>query len=396
MRVVILGGTGNVGTSVIEQLVDDSRVESIVGVARRRPDWRPPGVHWSECNVVTGDLEGLLTGADAAVHLAWAFQPSRRPVATWNVNVLGTTRVLDAVARARVPTLVLASSVAAYSPADKARRVDESWPTHGWSPAAYCREKAYVERLLDRFEVEVPNCRVVRMRPCFLLKRSAAPEQRRIFAGPLAPERLLGRLGLPVVPDLSGLQLQAMHTDDAARAYVEAIWQEVHGAFNLAADPVVDASVIAEVFGGRRVRLPARPARALLAALWHTRLIPVTPDLLDYVLQMPLMDSSRAQRELNWNPRHSAAHALREFRAGLGGAGFPTPPLVPSSTRAEWDLRLPVAPSHLADWPHRQDNEDQLSQARQEPRVPASASPRLSAWRCSTGEPARSVGSAGR
>jgi len=249
------------------------------------------------------------------------------------VNVIGTARVLGAVERTGVPVLVVASSVGAYSPDDRTHRIDESWPTHGWSPAAYCREKAYVERMLDQFEVVNPRCRVVRMRPCFLFKKQAAPEQHRIFAGPLVSQRLLGRMRFPLIPDLAGLQMQMMHTDDAASAYVEAIHTEVSGAFNLAAEPVVDAAMLAEVFGGRPVRLPTRPVRELLAASWHARAVPASPDLFDYVLQMPLMDTSRAQRVLHWTPRRSSLDALAEFRAGLrDGAGFPTPAL--SSSRA--------------------------------------------------------------
>jgi nucleoside-diphosphate-sugar epimerase len=334
MRVVVTGATGNVGTSVVEQLGLDDRVDMVAGVARRTPEWRPSKTEWAEVDVAVGDLEAVLAGSDAVVHLAWAFQPTHRPEVTWKVNVVGTSRLLDAVVSARVPVLVVASSVGAYSPADKAARVDESWPTHGWSPAAYCREKAYVERMLDRFEREHAWCRVVRMRPGFLFKRSAAPEQRRIFAGPFVSERLLGRVRLPIVPDLPGLVMQTMHTDDAASAYVRAVHADVSGAFNLAADPVVDASVLAQVFGGRPLRLPATPLRQALAAAWHARVVNASPYLFDYVLRMPLMDVTRARTDLGWAPEHSSVDALGEFRAGLDdGTGFPTPPLQPSAAR---------------------------------------------------------------
>ena len=185
-----------------------------------------------------------------------------------------------------------------------------------------------MERLLDHFEVAHPTCRVVRMRPCFLFKRPAAPEQRRIFGGPLVPDRLLGRFGLPVIPELPGLQVQTMHTDDAARAYVQSLHADVTGAFNLAAQPVVDASALREVFGGRTLHLPARPVRQLLAASWHARAVPAPPALFDYVLRMPLMSTARAEKELEWAPRYSSLEALEEFRAGLRDpAGFSTPPL---------------------------------------------------------------------
>jgi len=339
MRVVVLGATGNVGTSVVQALIQDVDIESVVGVARRVPEWQPENVAWRSADVTTSDLVSLLTGADAVVHLAWAFQPTHDPAETWRVNVGGSDRVFAAVGRAGVPVLVYASSVGAYSPvsseaSDAKPRVDESWPTHGWSAAAYCREKAYVERLLDRFELSHPECRVVRMRPCFLFKPEAAPEQRRIFAGPLLPERLAGRLRLPLVPELRGLAFQAMHTADAAAAYALAVRTHVRGAFNLAADPVVDGEALTASLGGKAVRTPVRPVRALLAGAWHARLIPAAPDLFDFVLRMPLMDTTRARTELGWKPTHSSIEAIDAFKAGLrSGHGFPTPPLQPSSRR---------------------------------------------------------------
>jgi UDP-glucose 4-epimerase len=58
---------------------------------------------------------------------------------------------------------VYASSVGAYSPGPKDRPVDESWPTEGTLTSFYARHKAEVERLLDRFEQEQPQVRVVRL-----------------------------------------------------------------------------------------------------------------------------------------------------------------------------------------------------------------------------------------
>src|SRR5690606_9993072 len=119
-------------------------------------------------------LGEAFAGADAVVHLAWAFQPTHDPATTWRTNVLGSMRVFDAVAAAGVPALLHASSVGAYSPGPKDHAVDESWPTHGWPDAAYCREKAYLERALDTFERDHPAPRVVRMPPALLLQPSPA------------------------------------------------------------------------------------------------------------------------------------------------------------------------------------------------------------------------------
>ncbi|WP_113701511.1 NAD-dependent epimerase/dehydratase family protein, partial [Nonomuraea lactucae] len=269
MRVIVVGATGNVGTSVVRALEADPEVTSIVGVARRVPGWQPGRTEWRRADVATDDLAQVFEGADAVVHLAWLFQPTRAVTVTWRSNVLGSMRVFRAAAEAGVPALVYASSVGAYSPGPKDRPVDESWPTHGWPGAAYSREKAYVERVLDVFEHDHPDIRVVRMRPGFVFKREAASEQRRLFGGPFVPRRLLRPGRIPFVPDIPGLRFQALHADDAGEAYRLAVSRPVTGAFNLAADPVLDPESLARLLGARTVALSPRLARGAMAAGWH-------------------------------------------------------------------------------------------------------------------------------
>lgn len=330
LRVVVVGATGNVGTSVVQACADSPAVTSVLGLARRVPEWQPAKTVWAAADVEPDgpDLVPMFAGADAVIHLAWRFQPTHHPSQTWLTNVLGSMRVFEAVATAGVPALVHASSVGAYSPGPKDRAVDESWPTHGWPQAAYTREKAYLERVLDAFEQEHPEVRVVRMRPAFLFKRTSASEQRRIFAGRFLPGRLIRPGLIPTVPDLPGLTFQALHTDDAAAAYLAAVTTSVRGAFNLAADPPIDAEVLAGIFHARRLPLPTAPVRAALAAAWLLHLAPASPDLFDAVLRLPLLDCSRARRELAWQPERTAVEAIEEFLAGLReGAGMATAPL---------------------------------------------------------------------
>lgn len=332
MRVVVTGGSGNVGTSVLEALAAAAEVDDIVAVARREVEWTRPGLRWERADVSTDELGPLLRGADVVIHLAWLFQPTHDPVVTWRQNVLGGIRLFEAVAREKVPALVYASSVGAYSPGPKDSRVDESWPTDGWPGAAYPREKAYLERYLDAFEHRNPAVRVVRLRPGFVFKRESASQQRRLFGGPFVPGSLVRPALLPVMPDVPGLRFQAVHSADLADAYRRAALRNVRGAFNIAADPVIDASALAGLLGARRVRLPRWALRGPLAAAWSAHLVPASPGLFDAVVRLPLMDTTRARTELGWIPRHSATDAIGEFLSGLRtGAGTTTPPLAPDS-----------------------------------------------------------------
>jgi nucleoside-diphosphate-sugar epimerase len=266
------------------------------------------------------------------IHLAWLIQPSRDVPVAERVNVQGSERVFSAVGEARVPALVYASSVGAYSPGPKDRRVDESWPTDGIRSSFYSRHKAAVERLLDAFERDRPEVRVVRLRPALIFKREAASGIRRLFTGPLLPSPLVHPRLLPVVPDVERLRVQAVHGLDVGEAYRLAALGDARGAFNVAAEPVLDPPELARLLGARPLPVPARALRVAAGVSWRLRLQPTPPGWLDLGLGVPLMDTRRAREQLGWEPRHSAGDALLELMAGLRErAGLHTPPLDPGA-----------------------------------------------------------------
>jgi nucleoside-diphosphate-sugar epimerase len=331
MRIVVTGATGNVGTSVVEALAADPRVDRIVGIARRMPTWRPPRTHWISADVERHDLVPHFRGADAVIHLAWLIQPSRDDAELARVNVGGSRRVFEAAAEAGVGALVHASSVGVYSPGPKDRAVDESWPREGIQSLFYSRHKAEAERILDGVEAAHPQLRVVRLRPGLIFKREAGPEIRRLFAGPLLPTRLLRPGLLPLLPLPPRLVVQCVHGADVGEAYrLAALSPDARGAYNVAADPVLDQDALARVLKTRHVPVPARPVRVLADLAFRAHLQPAPPGWLDMGLAVPTMDIRRAREELGWTPRHTSAEALLELLAGMRDpTGAPTPPLLP-------------------------------------------------------------------
>lgn len=330
MRVVVTGATGNLGTSIVTALAADPAVDSIVGLARRRPDLTLPKVEWRSVDVTLDDLVASFRAADAVVHLVWIVQPNHRPHALRSVNVDGSRRVYEAVAAAKVPVLVSASAFGAYSKGDGDARRDESWPTGGIASSWYSRQKAEVERHLDSFEGDHPEIRVVRFRSALILKREAGAQAHRLYGGPLLPRALVRPGRIPVVPDVPGARVQAVHSSDVGDAYRRAVVGDARGAFNLAAEPVLFPGTVARATGSRTVPVPARVMRAAVHASWLVRAQPTSPDWLDLMIEPPLLDATRARRVLGWEPVHSATDALREFLQGVAdGAGVPTPPLAP-------------------------------------------------------------------
>jgi nucleoside-diphosphate-sugar epimerase len=328
MRVVVVGATGNAGTSLIDLLRRDPDVESIVGVARRLPSVELDKVKWTRANIAEDDLEPLFAGADGVVHLAWAIQPSRDLHEIERINVEGSRRVFDAASRAGVSKIVYASSVGAYSPSDKRTRRDESWPTEGIPTSFYSRHKAAVEAILDEFEHRNPEIAVVRIRPALMFKRDAASEIRRLFFGPFVPSWLFNRNLLPLIPFHPELTTQVVHSRDVAEAYRLSLLGDVRGAFNLATEPLVTAELIEKTFDARVLRINPGILRGLADATWKLRFQPTPAGWVEMGTNAPLMDASRARRELGWEPQCDARATLLELTEGLREkAGIDTPPM---------------------------------------------------------------------
>lgn len=330
MKVAIVGASGNTGTSLLRALEGEARVREILGVARRLPHGVFPKTRWIPADISQDDLTPLFQGVDAVVHLAWLIQPSHDLGTMRATNVDGSARLFEAVAEAGVRTLVYASSVGAYSPAPKDRRVDESWPTDGVPTSFYSRHKAEVERILDDFEARHPDVRVVRLRPALIFKRESGSEVRRLFFGPLLPSRLLTPRLIPAVPKTPRLVFQCVHSYDVGEAYRLALVNEVRGAFNVGAEPILDGDELARLLDARAVKVPERLIRGLFAATWRSHLQPTPPGWIDMAYNAPLMDFGRARSELGWRPVYTAGEAVLDLLDGVhDGAGIDTPPLLP-------------------------------------------------------------------
>jgi nucleoside-diphosphate-sugar epimerase len=328
MKIVVIGATGNLGTSTLRALSREPAMPDVVAIARRKADIVVPRTTFVQADITRDDLVPLLRGADAVIHLAWLLQPARELDRLHQVNVEGSRRVFDAAATAQVPALIYASSIGAYSPGPKHRFVDESWPTDGIPSSLYSQQKVSVERYLDRFEAQHPAMRVVRMRPALVFKRVAASEIRRVFIGPLVPRFLFAKHRLRCVPDVPRLRFQCVHSHDVGRALALAALNDVRGAFNLATDPVLDAELLADVLHARRFRMSEGALRRVVSAAYNLHMTPTDPGWVDLGLESPLIDIERARVVLGWSPRRDAPEALLDLLEGLRtGSGLATAPL---------------------------------------------------------------------
>jgi nucleoside-diphosphate-sugar epimerase len=120
---------------------------------------------------------------------------------------------------------------------------------------------------------------------------------------------------------------------DVGEAYrLAAVSDGARGAYNVAADPVLDPDELASVLGARKVKVSAAVLRRAASVTWRMRLQPAPEGWLDMALGVPIMDTSRMRDELGWMPRRSSGGALLDLLAGMRDrSGADTPPLRPDA-----------------------------------------------------------------
>lgn len=333
LTVAVTGPTGEIGGSLIDALERSEAVGAVRGMARRPFDPRAAG--WRKATYQRGDildrghLAALFDGADIAVHLAFAIFGDREE--TRRINLEGSRNVFEAAVEAGVGRLVYASSVAAYGfHSDNPQPLTEEAPALGSPGFYYSAQKAELEEALDEIlagsELDAyvfRPCIVAGPRATMLIEQTVGAAR----LGDPAPRlrrHVLERIPLltPVLPD-AGVPIQLVHHDDVAAGLAAAVeGRGEPGAYNLAGDGEIAIADIAAALGWRSVRVP-RPALGVGTAV-AGRLSFVNPQLeWATALTTPvLMDTTKARRELGWEPRFDAAETLTQTAISARESGL--------------------------------------------------------------------------
>lgn len=146
MKILVTGGTGNVGPAVVTRLVRHGHQVRVVGL---EPTASAAGAEYVRCDVTDFPaIREQVRGCDAIAHLAAIPNPWPRPsLDIFRVNCLGTFHVFEAAAREGIKRVVCASSINAlghhfgvtcsdpcYLP------VDEEHPTRTSDPYSFSKQ----------------------------------------------------------------------------------------------------------------------------------------------------------------------------------------------------------------------------------------------------------------
>ena len=300
VRYLITGGSGYIGSRLVERLVSLPDTERILICDLRPPRVFHPGVEFKRLDVRDADLVRSTVAAerpDALLHLAFILNPMHDEAAMYEIDVGGTHNVLEAAAAAGVGQVLVTSSSTAYGTfADNPVPLTEEHPVRGVPDFEYARDKAESDRLCQLWALRHPDRVMTIVRPCIVF----GPNVDNYIVRLWTQQPFQADFGLPE----PGLQF--VHEDDLVEALAVLLAARLGGAFNVAGDGLVTAAETAAIAGVRRRRVPLRVMWRLAGAMWRLRLSETPPGNLHFVIHPWIVSNEKLKRETGWRPRFSS------------------------------------------------------------------------------------------
>jgi len=322
MRYVITGGSGYIGSRLVDLLSRREDTERIVICDLVPPRGYKPKTEFKRLDVRDGEaVRSLLERArpDALVHLAFILNPSHDEQLMYDVDVNGTHNVLAAASKAGTQQVLVTSSASAYGAfPDNPEPLTEDDPVRGVSTFSYARDKTESDRLCQLWAATHPERTMTIVRPCIVFGPNADNYFVRLWTKQ------------PFAVDVGQLDntIQFVHEDDLVEAVTVLLLGRHAGVFNLAGDGLMTQRECVELVDIPIRRMPMRAYRALARALWRARLSEAPPGAVEFGLHPWIVSTDKLTKVTGWRPRHTCRETFEITMRAHGRL----PPAEPPST----------------------------------------------------------------
>jgi len=323
MRYLITGGSGYIGTRLVELLARREDTDKIViaDVVPPKGGYRPK-TEFERVDVRDrGAVHSALKRAnpDVLVHLAFILNPVHDEGFMYDVDVNGTHNVLEAAAEAGIGQVLVTTSAVAYGAfPDNPDPITEDHPVRGVARFSYARDKTESDRIVQLWALQHPAVVTTIVRPC-------------IVFGPNVDNYLVRLWSKqPFTVDAGNLDetIQFVHEDDVVEAISRLLLGRNAGQFNLSAEGLMTLRECAAVLGSPIRKMPFWLFRAIATLMWRLHLSEVPPGQLDFARYPWIVSNGKLKETLGWTPRYSTRES---FEIAMRAQGK-LPPADPPAT----------------------------------------------------------------
>jgi UDP-glucose 4-epimerase len=297
VRYLITGGSGYIGSRLVDHLSRREQTEAIVVADVRPPTSYRPKTTFAALDVrdrrATRELFER-ERPDCIVHLAYLLNPIHDEAAMYDVDVNGTQNVLDAAAATGVQQLLATSSTTAYGAfPDNPVPLTEDDPVRGAPDFSYARDKAESDRLAQLWGLQHPDRVMTIVRPCIVF----GPDVDNYIVRLWLRQPFRADFGTPDQP------MQFVHVDDVAEALIRLLEGRHTGVFNVAADGYLSVVEASDLIGLTPRRVPYTLFKRLADALWKARVTEAPAGQLEFVIHPWVASNEKLKTTTGWTPR---------------------------------------------------------------------------------------------
>lgn len=307
MIVAITGTSDFLGGMLLDALLRERWCSRIIAL-----DSHPPAHHakvkYHAVDFSHIDHHELATvlkkeGCTTLIHAALPNRPLRNLEKSHEIQSVASMYLLHAAAQAKVPHLILASTVEVYGAKPiNPNFLPEDAPRHSGRGNPFMRDKVDVEQQFERYARTHNDAIVTIMRNCAVL-------------GPTARSWAVSFLRQQIIPTVLGYDplIQFVHEHDVMRVYLALIQKPMAGAFNIVGDGVMPLSHAIAMAGKMRVPVPAPLLYISADMLWQSNISPVPSANLDFLKYACVADGRKAKKVLGFKPIYNTEETLIAF-----------------------------------------------------------------------------------
>jgi UDP-glucose 4-epimerase len=301
MRYVITGGSGYIGTRLVDLLSRREDTERIVICDLVPPRGYKPKTEFERLDVRDRDAVRSLverSKPDAVAHLAFILNPSHDEHLMYEVDVNGTQNVLDAAAEAGTEQVLVTSSATAYGAfPDNPVPLTEDHPVRGVAAFPYARDKTESDRLCQLWAKNHPDRVMTIVRPCIVFGPNVDNYIVRLWTKQPFTVEAGGNLDQ---------RIQFVHEDDVVEAVTALLLGRHAGAFNVAGGGDMTTRECAEMIGSPIRKMPLRAYRTLARAMWSAHLSEAPPGQIAFGIYPWIVSTEKLESTTGWRPAHTS------------------------------------------------------------------------------------------
>lgn len=310
-NILITGTSGYVGQELIRKFIqkkeETGEIDQIVALDIKNPSLLVSGVEYYEKDIRDKSIEEIFSHhkINTVIHLACVINPNKfiDKKAMYEINVDGTRNIIECLKKYNVDTFSFASSGAAYGYYEESLDwLTEDRPIRGNEEFPYSFHKRINEEDLSELKKTHPQIRQFIFRIGTVLGKNVNNPITDLFKKPVI-------MGIKE----SDAPFVFIWDQDLVNIFIESVFSEKEGIYNVAGDGAVKMSQIAQKLNKTYIPIPAKVVQGALFLLSRFGLSQYGPEQVKFLKYRPVLMNKSLKEDYGYIPQKTSEQVFSYY-----------------------------------------------------------------------------------